>query len=90
MTTVLQTPRAALREFTESDLDPLAKMVADQDQMAFYPRPKTRDEAKAWIARNLSLYQKHGYGFWLMEAIERGEFLGYDLHAAERPLHASL
>jgi hypothetical protein len=26
-------------------------MVADEEQMTFYPRPKTRDEAPAWIGR---------------------------------------
>jgi hypothetical protein len=52
-------------------------MVADEDQMGFYPRPKTRDGAAAWIERNLTLYQAHGFGFWLMESTHGGEFLGY-------------
>lgn len=66
-----------LREFTEGDLDPLAKMVADEEQMRFYPLPRTKDEAHEWISRNLRLYKEHGFGFWFMEAIEGGDFLGY-------------
>lgn len=77
MTTVLETPRVLLREFTRDDLDPLATMVGDPDQMRFYRRPKTRDEASAWLNRNLTLYQRLGFGFWLMEAPITSEFIGY-------------
>lgn len=77
MTTILETTRLRLREYTERDLDTLAAMVADEEQMRYYPRPKTRDEASAWISGNLSLYRKHGFGFWFMESIATGEFLGY-------------
>ena len=35
-----------LREFRDSDLDILASMVGDAEQMRFYPRPKTRAEAE--------------------------------------------
>jgi hypothetical protein len=44
-------------------------MVADEDQMRFYPRPKTRDEASAWISRNLVLYKEYGFGFWFIESL---------------------
>ena len=31
-------------------------MVSDPEQMRFYQRPKTSDEARAWIEWNLGLY----------------------------------
>ena len=74
---VLETARTRMRPFTTRDLDVLATMVEDEDQMRFYPRPRTRDEAAAWIERNLSLYEEHGYGVWFIESIETSEFLGY-------------
>ncbi len=77
MTTVLETPRVRLREFTDSDLDVLAVMMADQEQMSLYPRPRTRDETEAWIDRKLDLYEHRGFGFWLMESVDTCEFLGY-------------
>lgn len=77
MKTVLDTARIRMREWTRSDLDSLATMVADEDQMRFYPRTKTRAEASAWIERNLSLYQEYGFGFWFMEPRDSGDFLGY-------------
>ena len=76
-TTVVATARFRLREFTLNDLDDLAAMVGDREQMTFYPRPKTRDEASAWISRNLALYEELGYGFWLIECAAKSTFLGY-------------
>jgi RimJ/RimL family protein N-acetyltransferase len=69
--------RLRLREFRESDLDALAAMVGDPEQMTFYPRAKTRAEASARIRRNRSLYQEHGFAFWLIELLPRRSFAGY-------------
>jgi RimJ/RimL family protein N-acetyltransferase len=77
MKPILETHRFRLREFARNDLDDLAAMVSDEDQMRFYPRPKTRDEASAWINRNLSLYEEYGFGFWFIESIATSGFLGY-------------
>lgn len=77
MTFILKTDRTVLREVTEADLDELAALLADEDQMRFYPATRSREEARAWIERNLRLYRELGYGFWLMEGSEDGTFLGY-------------
>jgi RimJ/RimL family protein N-acetyltransferase len=77
MTPTLETQRLKLREFSHDDLADLAAMVADEDQMRFYPRPRTRDEASAWISRNLALYKEYGFGFWLIESLATSGFLGY-------------
>jgi RimJ/RimL family protein N-acetyltransferase len=69
--------RLRLREFRDSDLDVLAAMVGDDEQMTFYPRPKTRDEAAAWIRRNRALYATHGFGTWLIELPPLARFAGY-------------
>ena len=77
MTEILETRRLRLREFRQDDLDKLAAMFADEEQMQFYPQPRTREEASAWIGRNLSLYEKHRFGFWLIESRPTSAFLGY-------------
>ena len=77
MTPIVETQRLKLREFSLGDLDDLAAMVADEEQMRFYPRPKTRAEASAWISRNLALYAEFGFGFWLIEPLWTSGFLGY-------------
>ncbi len=76
-TVAAATARLRLREFRHGDLDAVAEMVADPDQMRFYPRPRTKQEGSAWIDRNLSLYQARGFGFWLVESVPRLDFLGY-------------
>jgi RimJ/RimL family protein N-acetyltransferase len=73
----LETERLRLREFAHGDLDELAEMVADVEQMRFYPRPKTRAEASAWISRNLAVYEQYGFGFWRVESLHTSDFLGY-------------
>ena len=74
---ILETQRLRLREFSQDDLDDLAAMVADEDQMRFYPRAKTGDEASAWIRRNVALYEEYGFGFWFIESLATSGFLGY-------------
>jgi RimJ/RimL family protein N-acetyltransferase len=69
--------RLRLREFRDDDLDVLAAMVADVEQMTFYPRPKTRDEAAAWIRLNTGLYATRGFGIWFIEALPGPRFAGY-------------
>ncbi len=58
-----------------SDLDAMAELLGDPDVMRFYPAPKTRDEAAAWIAWNQANYAEHGYGLWVVETLD-GEFVG--------------
>ena len=73
----METERLRLREFRDDDLDILAAMVADAEQMTFYPRPKTRDEAAAWIRLNRELYAARGFGTWLIELGSQSQFAGY-------------
>ncbi|HZC28190.1 MAG TPA: GNAT family N-acetyltransferase [Gaiellaceae bacterium] len=73
----VETDRLKIREFDISDLEDLAALVADNEQMTFYPRPKTRAEAAAWIERNRHLYDRYGFGSWLIAARSTSEFLGY-------------
>jgi RimJ/RimL family protein N-acetyltransferase len=76
MTTILETPRLRLREYTHGDLDDLAAMFADDELMRYYSHPKSRDESLAWIEWNLELYEQRGFGLWVMESLETSEFVG--------------
>lgn len=77
MTTVLETARLRLREWRDSEVDALAALYADEEQMRFYPRTRTREEAAEAIAFNRELYAKRGYGIWVVESLETSAFLGY-------------
>lgn len=67
--------RLNFRNMTDDDLEDMSAMLADPDVMEFYPRPKSRDEAQAWIDWNKSNYVEHGYGLWIIET-KAGEFAG--------------
>ena len=70
------TPRLAFREMTHDDLDDMAGLLGDPEVMRHYPRPKSRDEALAWIAWNQRLYREYGVGLWLVTLRDSGEFVG--------------
>ena len=66
MKIVLETPRLLLREMTLADLDFVAEMLAHPEVMRFYPKLYARDEAQAWIERQLVRYLQHRHGLWLV------------------------
>jgi len=74
--TPLTTARLTLREMTDADLDDMAELLGDEQVMSYYPRPKTRSEAQAWIDWNKQLYRDHGFGLWRMSLTETGAFVG--------------
>jgi RimJ/RimL family protein N-acetyltransferase len=67
--------RLVFRDMDPDDLDDMAALLGDPDVMAYYPRPKTRQEAAQWIDWNRGLYRTRGYGLWLLTRAE-GDFVG--------------
>lgn len=53
----------------------MAALLGDPNVMTYYPTPKTRQEAAAWIAWNQRNYAEHGYGLWVVETHD-GQFVG--------------
>ena len=70
------TPRLAFREMAADDLDDMAALLGDPQVMRYYPHPRSREEALAWIAWNQRLYREHGFGLWLLTLRASGEFAG--------------
>jgi RimJ/RimL family protein N-acetyltransferase len=61
---------------TAADLDDMAALLGDPVVMQYYPAPKNRDEALAWIDWNQGLYRQEGFGLWLLALRATGEFVG--------------
>jgi RimJ/RimL family protein N-acetyltransferase len=61
------TARLRFRQMTEDDLDVMADLLGDPRVMEFYPSPKTREAARAWIEWNEANYAAHGHGLWIVE-----------------------
>ncbi len=70
------TERLLLRAMTDDDLDDIAALLGDPVVMRHYPRPRTRDEARAWIDWTQASYREHGFGLWVLTERSTGAFLG--------------
>jgi RimJ/RimL family protein N-acetyltransferase len=68
-------PRIRFRRMEDGDLDDMARLLGDPDVMTHYPRPRTREEAAAWIRWNQDNYARDGFGLWILHDRE-GNFLG--------------
>jgi RimJ/RimL family protein N-acetyltransferase len=66
-------PRLAFRELTPGDLDFVADLLGHPEVMRYYPKVQTRDEAMAWIDRQLGRYARDGHGMWLVSDRATGE-----------------
>src|SRR5262249_6047852 len=55
--------------------DNMETLLGSPVVMAHYPRPKTRDEAAAWIAWNEENYARDGFGLWILHD-SNGAFVG--------------
>jgi [ribosomal protein S5]-alanine N-acetyltransferase len=72
----LATERLRLRPCREDDLDDLHAMFSDPEHMTWYPAPFEREESRAWLERQIVRYRHEGFGLWIVEDRETGEFLG--------------
>jgi ribosomal-protein-alanine N-acetyltransferase len=75
-TTVLETERLFLRELQTADLDDLALVLGDPEAMRFYPQPKSRGEALAWIEWSRRSYAENGFGLWALVLKQDGSLVG--------------
>ena len=85
MDILLQTPRLALRRFTEDDVDNLFNLNSDPDVMRYLGRPTPREVLRDEIIPfHLGVYQRFDrLGTWAAESAGNGEFLGWFHFRAE-------
>jgi len=76
MAPIFETARLTLREMSLADLDFMATMLAHPEVMRYYPKCLSREEAQAWVQRNLDRYAKYGHGGWLVLDKSTGEPVG--------------
>src|SRR4051812_6553342 len=73
----LSTPRLLMRGWTASDRDAFVAMNADPEVMEHFPATMSRAESDAFVERVERGFGIHGFGLWVLELRESGEFLGF-------------
>jgi RimJ/RimL family protein N-acetyltransferase len=82
---VLKTPRLAIRQFTEDDVDNLFRLNSDPEVMRYLGRPTPREVLRDEIIPfHLDVYRRFDrLGTWAAESASNGEFLGWFHFRAE-------
>ncbi|HEY8420683.1 MAG TPA: GNAT family N-acetyltransferase, partial [Thermoclostridium sp.] len=70
---ITETGRLILREMTENDFDALYAVLADTDNMKYYPHSFDESKVRNWIKRNMERYRIFGFGLWAVVLKETGE-----------------
>lgn len=68
--------RLVFRQYRETDVDDVALMFSDAQALRFYPEMTDGASRRRWIEWNLENYERDGFGLWVIESRETGEFLG--------------
>ena len=73
----IRTLRLILRPWRPSDLPPYAALNADPDVLRWYPSTMTREQSDAQAAFLQLHIERHGFGFWAVEAPGVAPFIGF-------------
>jgi len=75
--TALRTERLILRRLRPSDINSFAAMNADPEVMRYFPACLDHAETKALVARMDAHFERHGFGWWALEAPGFASFVGF-------------
>jgi RimJ/RimL family protein N-acetyltransferase len=73
----LRTERLLLRRWRAADLEPFAAMNADPRVMEHFPATLTLEQSRGSIERVEAGFEANGYGFWAVELLGEGTFIGF-------------
>jgi RimJ/RimL family protein N-acetyltransferase len=75
---LLKTSRLGLRRWQAADLEPCAQMNADPAVREFFPSGlMTREQTAEMIRRLEDHFDQYGYGFYALDVLDTGEFIGF-------------
>jgi RimJ/RimL family protein N-acetyltransferase len=74
---MLRTERTILREWTDDDLEPFARLNADPEVMRWFPKTLTRAESDDMAARIRRSLADDGWGLWALEVPGVSSFCGF-------------
>ena len=72
----LKTKRLILRKMNPEDYNALYAVLADRENMRYYPYGFDEARVRDWIGRNMERYRIFGFGLWAVCLRETGEVIG--------------
>lgn len=73
---ILETERLYLRKMNQGDFDSLCKILKDEETMYAYEGAFCDREVQEWLDKQISRYQKFGFGLWAVILKETDEMIG--------------
>ncbi len=73
----LETSRLVLREWRDSDIEPLAQINADSQVMRWFPSVLSYSDSEKALAAMIERSRKNGFCFQPVEVKVTGEFIGF-------------
>jgi RimJ/RimL family protein N-acetyltransferase len=76
----LTTPRLTLRAFTETDVEPLHRLLGQGDVLRYFPQtaPPSLERVQKMVAGILRHWEERGYGWWAVELRQAPELIGWN------------
>ena len=85
-----RTDRLLLRQWRKEDREPFSRLNGDPVAMEFFPKTLSRSESDAIAEKCEALIAERGWGFWAVELLGSGEFIGIvGLHTPSADLPCS-
>lgn len=73
---ILETERLYLRKMCQTDFSSLCKILQDEEVMYAYEGAFNDIEVQEWLDKQISRYQKWGFGLWAAILKESDEMIG--------------
>lgn len=73
---ILETERLILRQMNPKDYDSLCIILQDDVTMLYYEGAFSSYEVQEWLEKQMTRYEKWGFGLWAVILKETGEMIG--------------
>lgn len=73
---ILETERLYFRRMNQNDFKSLCKILQDEETMYAYEGAFSDGEVQEWLDRQISRYEKWGFGLWAVVLKETDEMIG--------------
>ncbi len=74
---IFESERLGFRNWKDEDFVYLYNICSNSEVMRFFPNILNRDETKAFYNKIINHTNKKGFGLWVVELKDTGEFIGF-------------